>query len=96
MAVYMIGQITINDRDTYAAYESGFLDIFAQFKGKLLSVDESADVLEGQWPCTRTVLLEFPTKEDALAWYKSDAYQALAQHRFAAADGNIIIVQGMG
>lgn len=96
MSVYLIAQITIEDRDRYAKYESGFMDIFSQYKGTVLSVDEAPETLEGQWNCTRTVLVEFPTKDEALAWYKSDAYQALAQHRFAASDGCIVMINGIG
>ena len=94
MSVYLIAQINIANREGYSAYESGFMDIFAQYDGKLLSVDESPDILEGECAFTRTVLIEFPSKASADAWYHSEAYQALAQHRFAASDGNIIMIKG--
>lgn len=95
MTVYLLAQITIHDREKYAAYEAGFLDIFARYKGTALVVDEEPEVLEGDWPCTRTVVLEFPSRDDALAWYQSDAYQALAKHRYAASVGNIVILKKM-
>jgi uncharacterized protein (DUF1330 family) len=41
------------------------------------------------------VLIEFPSKESAMAWYESEAYQALAQHRFASSDGNIVLLKGL-
>ncbi len=41
------------------------------------------------------VLVEFPSKEDALSWYNSDEYQLLAKHRFSASESNIIIVSGV-
>ena len=81
MAHYVIAQIDIKDRKKYAAYEAGFMDVFTSYKGKLLSVDENVSLLEGQWPATRTVLIEFPSKEEALAWYESEEYQSLAKHR---------------
>ncbi len=96
MSVYLIAQINIADRERYSVYESGFMDIFAQFDGKLLSVDESPDILEGEYAFTRTVLIEFPSKTAADAWYGSEAYQALAQHRFAASEGNIVMIKGLG
>lgn len=94
MSVYLIAQINIRDREGYALYENGFMDIFARYRGKLLSVDESPETLEGEWPATRTVLIEFPSREDADAWYHSEAYQTLAQHRHAASEGNIVVVRG--
>ncbi len=96
MTVYIVAKITINDRDTYSKYEEGFMDIFSQYKGKVLAVDEAPHLLEGEWACTRTILAEFPDKDEAMSWYKSEAYQALAQHRFAASDGNIVVINGFG
>jgi len=95
MAHYIIAQIDIQDREKYAQYEAGFMDVFTSYKGKLLSVDENVSLLEGQWPATRTVLIEFPSKEEALAWYESQEYQSLAKHRFAASSADIVIVSGI-
>ena len=95
MAHYLIAQIDIKDQEKYAKYEAGFMDIFLTYKGKILSVEENELLLEGQWPFTRTVLIEFPSQEDALDWYKSTEYQDLVQHRFAASTANIVIVSGL-
>lgn len=95
MRVYAIALLTINDRAEYANYEAGFMDIFSKYQGRLLSVDESPEVLEGDWPHTRTVLIEFPSAEALDDWYRSDEYQALAQHRFNASSGAIVRIQGL-
>ena len=95
MATYIVARITINDRERYAQYEAGFMDIFAAHAGTLLAVDDDPEVLEGEWRCTRTVLAEFPDRQAALAWYRSDDYQALADHRFAASEGEIALIRGM-
>ena len=95
MAHYLIAQIDIKDREKYAEYEAGFMDVFKSYKGKLLSVDENVSLLEGQWPATRTVLIEFPSKEEALAWYESEEYQSLAKQRFAASTSDIAIISGL-
>ena len=93
MSVYLIGQITIHDREEYGRYESGFLEVFAQFNGELLAVSEEPTVLEGHWPCTRTVLIRFPSADEAQRWYASPQYQAIAEHRFRASTGNIVMVE---
>ncbi|XOV89738.1 MAG: DUF1330 domain-containing protein [Pseudomonadota bacterium] len=95
MAHYLVAQITIEDRTGYATYEAGFMAIFARYGGKLLAVDESAVVLEGKWPFTRTVLIEFADEASARAWYNSDEYQALAQHRYASSQANIVMIKGL-
>jgi uncharacterized protein (DUF1330 family) len=40
------------------------------------------------------VILQFPTVEDAKAWYNSPAYQAASLHRRKGADYRGFIVQG--
>jgi len=92
MSVYLIAQITIHDREEYGIYEAGFLEVFAQFEGELLAVSEEPNVMEGQWPCTRTVLIRFPSADEARRWYTSPQYQAIAQHRLRASTGNIVMV----
>jgi|TARA_B110000240_G_scaffold195311_1_gene244612 uncharacterized protein (DUF1330 family) len=95
MTHYLIARIDINDQEGYSKYQAGFMEIFSQYDGKMLSVDEAPKLIEGEWPVSRTVLIEFPSKESAMAWYESEAYQALAQHRFASSDGNIVLLKGL-
>lgn len=95
MSVYIVAQITIHDHAEYARYEEGFLGVFQLFKGELLAVSENPTVVEGHWPCTRTVLMRFPTQEEATRWYQSPEYQAIAQHRFRASTGNAVIIEGL-
>ena len=95
MSVYLIAQINIHNRERYAQYEAGFMEIFAQYGGEMLAVDEAPTVLEGQWPHTRTVLIRFADKVSAGAWYKSDAYQQLACHRWEASVADVAILQGV-
>jgi uncharacterized protein (DUF1330 family) len=94
MPVYLVAQLNIHDRETYAKYGSAFMDIFNSYGGKLLSVEEAPEVLEGGWSYTRTVLLEFPSKELAYAWYGSADYQVIAQHRRAASVANLVLIGG--
>ena len=94
MAVYIVAQITITDRETYGKYEQGFMDVFNRYDGRLLSVDENAHVLEGDWSCTRTVLAEFPSKDIALEWYNCTEYQALAPFRHKGATSKVALLEG--
>ncbi len=96
MSVYLIANITIHDRDEYALYEAGFLDVFMKFDGTLLAVDEAQRTVEGEWPHSRTVLIEFPDDAAVRAFYDSDGYQAIVGHRHAAASADITIISGFG
>jgi uncharacterized protein (DUF1330 family) len=95
VSVYIIAQIDIHDRAEYDKYSAGFLDVFAKYQGELLVVSEDPIVVEGTWPYTRTVVIRFPTAEEAQRWYASPEYQAIAQHRFRGSKGNAVLVEGL-
>ncbi|MET0147786.1 MAG: DUF1330 domain-containing protein, partial [Acidimicrobiales bacterium] len=52
------------------------------------------EVLEGEWHGTRTVIVEYPSVEQARKWYESDGYQAALPLRRAASNGNVVIATG--
>ena len=94
MPVYMISRMTIHDRAEYAKYEERFMDIFNKFDGKLLSIDEAPQVVAGEWNATRSVLIEFPTKEKLFAWFTSPEYREIGKFRDAGSTAEAIIVNG--
>jgi uncharacterized protein (DUF1330 family) len=94
MPVYVIAQIAIHDRTEYDKYQAGFPAVFADYQGELLVVSESPTVVEGAWPYTRTVVIKFPTADEARRWYESPAYQAIARHRHAGGTTNAVVVEG--
>jgi len=51
------------------------------------------EVLEGP-EMEGVVILEFPTFEEAKAWYDSPAYRKVREHRFRGADYRAVIVEG--
>ncbi|MEM9777901.1 MAG: DUF1330 domain-containing protein [Chloroflexota bacterium] len=93
MTVYIISQITIHDRATYDQYEAGFMEIFEKYDGTMLSMDENARCLEGEWTATRSVLISFPSAGAFKAWAGSEEYRALTKLRHAASTANIIMVK---
>lgn len=94
MAVYCLALLTISDRERYGAYERGFMATFATSGGRFLAVEEAPRIKEGDWPYSRTVLIEFPDVGRFEAWYHSPAYQALAQHRFASSSASLVMLRG--
>lgn len=94
MAYYFIANIKIKDESEYQNYLDKADEIFAKYNGKYLSVDDSPKILEGHWNYTRTVLIEFLTKNDFDSWYKSDEYRQILKHRLTAANCDTILVKG--
>src|SRR5262245_42695194 len=52
------------------------------------------EVLEGA-TVEGVVILEFPTFDEAKAWYDSPAYRKVREHRYKGADYRAVIVQGV-
>ncbi len=88
--------LTEDVKDPAGMAEYGKLASQAMAGATLLSFDSKAEVLEGEWHGTQTVLLEFESVEAAREWYNSDAYQEAAKLRQAAADCNGVILHGLG
>jgi uncharacterized protein (DUF1330 family) len=94
MSCYFVARISIHDPETYERYLSGTTPLLTRWGAKVLAVDETVTVLEGQWPASRTVIIEFPDEASASAWYASPEYQAIARHRWSASDADAILVMG--
>ena len=84
----------IKDQDGMNAYSGKALPTILQNGGKVIIVERNAEVLEGTWHGTQTLVVEFESVDAARAWYNSDAYQAVIGERHAAADSNAVIVGG--
>jgi uncharacterized protein (DUF1330 family) len=52
-------------------------------------------VLEGDWTPDRVVLLKFPSREKAQAFYDSPEYQAAKAARQGAAVMRMVLIDGM-
>ena len=94
MTVYGIAQSTIVDPEGMQEY----LDRVGATVPEgvsLIASDDNPEVVEGEGPALRTVIVEFPDRDVFDAWYQSEEYQELAEIRMAAAPGTFILVEGV-
>ncbi|HLM63330.1 MAG TPA: DUF1330 domain-containing protein [Acidimicrobiales bacterium] len=91
---YVIMTEVIRDPEGMRAYSRAAAPALAERGAKVLVADRQPEILEGEWPATQTVVLEFESVEAARAWYTSDAYQTAAKLRRAAAASDAVIVSG--
>ena len=91
---YLVGQITVTNPQAYALYSAQVPNTIAAFNGKYLVRGGHATQIEGQPQGERIVVIEFPSREIAEAWYHSDAYQAIIQHRTNNSTGSLALVDG--
>jgi uncharacterized protein (DUF1330 family) len=94
MPAYVIFDIHVDDPDAYAPYRGPAGESVAAYGGRYLARGGACDVLEGDWDVDRLVVLEFPSMEQAHAWYESDAYQAVAPIRQGASRGRGVVIEG--
>jgi uncharacterized protein (DUF1330 family) len=91
---YVILTEVISDPDGMAAYSRAAGPSIREGGATVLVVERQPEVVEGEWPATQTVVLEFESVEAARAWYRSESYQAAAKIRQDAAECDVVIVSG--
>ncbi len=95
MSAYVLAHVNITNAEDFGKYTAQFAPTLVPYGGKVLIVEDNPDVLEGQWPPGRTVMIEFASVEQATAWYKSDRYQSISATRRASSDATMAIVAGI-
>jgi uncharacterized protein (DUF1330 family) len=95
MAAYIVfTREHVRDQDELKAYSQKAGPAMAGHAITVLAAYGHHEVIEGP-AAEGVVILQFPTFEEAKAWYESPAYQEACKHRFAGADYRAIIVQGV-
>jgi uncharacterized protein (DUF1330 family) len=96
VAAYVIYQGEVTDHDRYEEYKGLAAASVAAAGGRYVVRGGAIEVLEGEAPAGRTVVLEFPTMEAAIAWYRSDDYGEARKIREGAAKARMYVVDGIG
>ena len=95
MRVFIINNMTIHNRAEYDEYLRRFMDVFRKYNGEILAAQDSPIPTEGAWPYDRTILLSFPSREEALRWSESPEYQGIAKHRLRGTTSNVVMLEGV-
>ena len=90
---YWIGHIDVFDPEGYKPYLTANQMCFSSFGARYLVRGGASEVPEGK-ARARTVVIEFPSYEAALACYRSDDYQAAKALREGKAQIDLVIVEG--
>jgi uncharacterized protein (DUF1330 family) len=92
---YAIVRINVDDPDRYKDYAAGTQGTLDPHGGRFIVRGGETECVEGSWDAGRTVVIEFPSIEDARAWYHGDAYQELAKIRREASSADFVLVEGV-
>jgi len=94
MSAYVVVQESVTDQAMFDAYRKEVPPTIAAHGGRFTVRGGALTVLEGQWPLPRLVIIEFPSRAAAEAWYRSPEYQKLLPLRLKSSTGNLVIVDG--
>lgn len=94
MTAYVIYQGEILDQARYDEYKVKSAASIIAAGGKYVVRGGDVDVLEGEPAPDRTVVLEFPTRQAAIDWYRGDEYTEARKMREGAAIARMYVVDG--
>jgi len=95
MPAYILVDVNITDPDEYEEYRKLTPATIAAFGGKFIVRGGVTEILEGDWNTGRFVVIEFPSAEQAKAWWESPEYTAAKAIRYRAASSKMILVEGV-
>jgi len=95
MAAYIVVDLTVNDPDGFARYRDMVPPTVAAYGGRYLVRGGAITPLEGDWNPRRITVLEFPSAEQARAWWDSPEYAEAKALRMRTTTTNMIIVEGV-
>jgi uncharacterized protein (DUF1330 family) len=95
MAAFVVVQESIENEAVFAQYRAKAPATVEAYGGKFLARGGNLEVLEGELPHKRLVILEFPTRQDAIAWYNSPEYQEILPLRLSSSRGIFAVLDGM-
>ena len=90
---YWIACVDVRDQDGYKKYVATLGDIFHKHGGRYATRGGKSEVVEGK-ARSRIVIIEFPSYEAAMACYRSPEYAKAIALRQAAADADLIVIEG--
>ena len=94
MPAYMVCTMNIHDPETYRKYTALTPATLARHGGRFLTRGDPIKTCEGEEFTDRMVILEFPDKAAAEAWYADADYQSASKFRRASSVGRMILQEG--
>jgi uncharacterized protein (DUF1330 family) len=94
MAVYIVALLDVKNTDWQQEYGPKARAVLQQHGGTVIvGPGHAIERLEGRHPLPNAMfILEFPSVEQAKAWYNDPAYAALIDLRQGGADAEILLV----
>lgn len=95
MSGYIIAHVEVTNPTQYEEYKKWSSAAMQATGAEVCVRGGKVEVLEGDWPPSRVVMLKFPTFEQAKAFYDSPEYLTAREARAGAAVMRMIVVEGL-
>ena len=93
MPAYVVAMIEVHDTETYRKYTDRTPAVVKKHGGRFLTRGGPVTALEGQEFDGRMVILEFPDRASAEAWYGDPEYVETRRFRHAASTAHLFALQ---
>lgn len=95
MSAYIIVDVKVHDAKLYEEYKGQVQPTLDRYNGRFLVRGGDPELMEGDWQPSRLVVLEFPSEEDARAWWSSEEYAEPKALRQRSAVTRMVLVKGV-
>ena len=95
MSAYIIVEVKVHDAKLYDEYRGQVQPTLDKYGGRYLVRGGKTELLEGDWNPSRMVVLEFPSADDARAWWSSPEYADPKSLRQRSAVTHMILAEGV-
>jgi uncharacterized protein (DUF1330 family) len=94
MRAYLILDLTVNDLRGFAPYIEAIPAFIAKHGGRYIVQGAKPIVMEGDWRPQRVVVIEFPARENAVAFLRDPECQDLFKLRHETTTSRLVLVDG--
>lgn len=94
MKAYIIVDVSVTNPEVYEEYKKLTPGSLKPFGGRFIVRGGPVKTLEGSWNSGRIVVLEFPSYEQAEAWWSSKEYAPAKALRQSSSTTNMILING--
>lgn len=95
MSAYIVVQVDVHDPTRYEDYKKLVSPSLEKYGGRFIVRGGRTETLEGNWTPKRFVIVEFPSVEQAKAWWSSREYADAKTLRQATASTQMIVAEGL-
>ena len=89
MSGFLIANYRVTNPEAYATYPQAVVPTLLVYGGEILVADYESEIVENE-ASNVTVVVKFPSKESARAWYNSPGYQEIVRSRIDNTEGFLL------